>query len=223
MQKPTDIMKCFNYSSIYFNIAYSLITIGLIYWAIRDTRVGLAVSVALIFVLGFVPYTIGYVPLTMVKLTLIVFGSGLLFLALNYDCFKTTANQLLTMIMRVNIGGLIVSTHNVFLAIALLFVVATTPIITVYNKTVKLESVLIPKDAWVVLSTAVLIMYYISSQWFCHNLGLVAMAALIPCCMHFIGDKFIESRTLALCVLIVFDIFNNSKKSINNLLDDSTY
>lgn len=218
-----NIMNCFNYSSVYFNVAYSLITFGLIYGVIRDKRVGLATSAVLVFVLCFIPYALEYFPITMVKLTLIVFGSGLLFLALNYDCFQPTANQILTTVMRVNIGGLIVSTHNIFIAIALLFAVATTPIFTVHNRTVKMESVLIPKDAWVVLSTAVLIAYYISNPWFCHNIGLAVLAVLIPCFMHFFTDNFFESRALSLCVLIVFDIFNNSKKSINNLLDDSKY
>jgi len=223
INKIPEITSCLNYTSVYFNISYLLITFCLLYYHIQDKRIGIIVSSLLILVLCFIPYTIGYLPITMIKLTLIVFGAFLLFLSLIYTCFQDIVSKVLTTFVRLNLFGLICSTNNIFIIISLIFLTVTTPIFTVQNKKVKMDSMIIPKDLWVVLSTVVLIVYYLLNPYFCHNISLVIFAAIIPCFMHFFNNNFLESRALALCIFIVFDIFNNSKKSINDFMYDSKY
>ena len=218
-----DIINCLNYTSIYFNGLYFVITILLIYSFTKDKRIGIVVSVLLLFVLCFIPYTIGYLPVTMIKLMLIVFGSFLLFFSLNFKCIQDIVNKILTTCVRLNFFGLILTTNNLFLMVSLLFITITTPIFSVQNNKVKMESMIIPKNLWVLLSTIVLIFYYILNPHFCHNVSLVLLAVIIPCLMHFLNDNFLESRALSLCIIIIFDIFNNSKKNINNLIQDSKY
>jgi len=217
------IINCLNYTSIYFNILYLLITLSLLYYYIQDKRIGLVVSSLSVFVLCFIPYTIGYLPITMIKLTLIVFGSFLLFISLIYICFQDVVNKVLTTFVRLNFFGLIYSTNNFFVILSLAFLTVTTPIFTIQNRTVKMESMIIPKDFWVVLSTIVLIIYYLLNPYFCNNFSLVIFAVIIPCVMHFFNNNFLESRSLVLCIFLVFDIFNNSKKHINDFIYDSKY
>jgi hypothetical protein len=218
-----NILNCFNYTSIYFNGLYFLITILVIYLYSKDKRIGIIVSTLLLFVLCFVPYTIGYLPLIMLKLMLIVFGSFLLFFSLNFKCIQDIVNNILTTCVRLNFFVLIFSIKNIFLMVSMLFITITTPIFTVQNETVKMENMIISKNLWVLLSTIVLIIYYILTPWFCHNVTLVILAVLIPCFMHFFHNKFLESRALSLCIFIIFDIFNNSKKNINKFIEDSKY
>jgi hypothetical protein len=218
-----DIINCLNYTSIYFNCLYFFVTVLLIYSFTKDKRIGIVVSILLLFVLCFVPYTIGYLPVTMIKLMLIVFGSFLLFFSLIFKCIQDIVNNILTTCVRLNFFGLILTSNNLFLMVSLLFITITTPIFTVQNNKVKMENMIIPKNLWVLLSTIVLIFYYILTPYFCHNVSLVILAVIIPCVMHFLNDNFLESRALSLCMFFIFDIFNNSKKNINNLIEDSKY
>lgn len=218
-----DILNCLNYTSVYFNISYLLILLGLLYYYIQDKRIGIIVSSLLVFVLCFIPYTVGYLPVTMIKLTLIVFCSFILFVSLIYTCFQDIVNKVLTTFVRLNLFGLICSTNNIFVILSLVFLTVTTPIFTVQNRTVKMESMIIPKDFWVVLSTIVLIVYYLLNPYFCHNVSLAIFAVIIPCFMHFFNNNFLESRSLSLYVLIIFDILNNSNKNINDFMRDSKY
>jgi len=52
---------------------------------------------------------------------------------------------------------------------------------------------------------------------------MAVLSVLIPGFMHYINDQFLEARGFCLFVLIVFDMFNNSKKSMQNLIHDSKY
>jgi hypothetical protein len=216
-------LNCFNKTSIYSNVLYLLSTTWLIYLYLKDKRLGILVSSVLVFALCFVPYTIGYLPLTMIKLTLIVFGAFLLFLSIVYPCIQNIVNKVLTTFVRLNIFVLIFTTNNIFLILSMIFLTITTPIFTVQNTTVKMESMIIPKDLWVLLSTIGLIIYYLLIPYFCINIWVVIFAVTIPCVMHFCTNNFLESRALCLCTFIMFDIFNNSKKSINDFVSDSKY
>ena len=141
-----DIINCLNYTSIYYKSLYFLITILLIYSVTKDKRIGIIVSILLLFVLCFVPYTIGYLPVTMIKLMLIVFGSFLLFFSLNFKCIQDIVNKILTTCVRLNFFGLILTTNNLFLMVSLLFITITTPIFTVQNNKVKMENMIISKN-----------------------------------------------------------------------------
>jgi len=207
-----DITKCLEYSSAYFIGSYLIVTLFVLYLFIQDKRVGIAVSIFSLFTLCFIPYTIGYLPLTMIKLMLVVFGSFILFVSLTYNCFQDIVNKILTTIVRLNFLVLIFSANHIFIILSLIFLTITTPIFTVQNKKVKMESMLIPKDLWVVLSTIGLIIYYLFSSYFCSNASLVIIAVVIPFLMHFFNDTFLESRALSLCIFMIFNILNNSKK-----------
>ena len=222
-RKITDALRCLQYSSVYFNISYILAVVALIYVYLKDKRVGIVVSVLFGFVLCFLPYTNGVFPTTMIKLTLIVFASFILFASLNYVCIQPAVNQILTFIVRLNFIVLIIASHNIFVIISLLFLTATTPIFTVKDGRVQMESAIIPKNMWVLFSTVVLIAFYALNPWFCNKLVISIFAVIIPCIAHFLNDTFLETRALSLFLLIIFDIFNNSTKSFNDLLRDSTY
>jgi hypothetical protein len=116
-----------------------------------------------------------------------------------------------------------IAINNILLISSLLFIVISTPIFIVNNENVKMQSMIISKHLWVLLSTVILFFYYISVPYFCHNVSIVILAILIPCFMHFYNNTYLESRALSLCVLIIFDILNNSKKTINNFIQDSKY
>ena len=107
-QQYTDIIKCLNYTSISFNIAYLLTTLFVIYNVSNKKDLGIVVCFILLLVICFVPYTIEYLPLTMIKLLmLIIFPSLLLFFSFKFTCIQDTINQILTICVRLNIFCLI--------------------------------------------------------------------------------------------------------------------
>jgi len=225
MQKYTDILKCLNYTSIYLNISYILVTFIFIYSVIKDKRIGVVISIISLFVICFIPYTIGYLPVTMIKIMLLILGALILFTSLVFTCTQHTINkfQILTTFVFLNSFCLIFTTNNIFMILSLLFLSITTPIFTVKGTSVIIESSLISKDIWVIFSTIILSFYYILNPYFCHNTSMVITALLIPCFMHFYNNMFLEARALSLCIFFIFDILNNSKKSISDLITDSKF
>ena len=207
-RKITDALRCLQYSSVYFNISYILAVVALIYVYLKDKRVGIVVSFIFAFALCFLPYSVEFLQVARIKVMLIFIASFLLFASLNYVCIQPAVNKILTTLVRLNFLLLILTTPNIFINITLLFLASTTPIFTVNDGRVKMESSIIPKNAWVLLSTVGLIAFYILNPWFCSKLVVSIFAVIIPCIAHFFNDTFLETRALSLFLLIIFDIFN---------------
>lgn len=218
-----NFYKCLNNTSLQLNIWYLIAVATILFLYNKNKIVGLGVSGFAILVLCFVPYTVGYLPLTMIKLMMIAFGSYLFFTGILFDCFKIYFNFVLTTIVRLNIFVLIITTHHLWLILSLIFVTITTPIFLIKDDNVVMSDMFIPKDLWVILATIILSLYYAFTPYFCSNIFLVISACIIPVFMHFVSNQYLESRALCLCIVFMFDILNNTRKSIHDFIIDSKY
>ena len=197
---------------VFFYIAVSAIVWGIYNNGPKPNYIGLTLAVIAMFSSIFLQYTKHRMPTTMVKYYLIVICSIFLFIATAFPCVKI--DQVLTWLLRINIACLVFSISNMYLIFALLFVAALTPSIKVSNSIAPFTSgTLIPPSIWIVLSTAVLFWFYNENKFVKNSASyytMVIAALIIPAVMYFINGRFIESRAIMLCLLLIFDLFNDS-------------
>jgi hypothetical protein len=198
---------------VFFYIAVSAIVWGIYNHGSPPNYTGLILAVIAMFSTIFLQYTKHRMPITMVKYYLIVISSIFLFIATAFPCVKI--DQLLTWLLRINIACIVFSISNMYLIFSLLFVAAFTPSIKVSNSIAPFSSgSLIHPSIWIVLSTAVLFWFYNENKSFKNGSSyyytMVIAALFIPAVMYFINGRFVESRTIMLCLLLIFDLFNDS-------------
>jgi len=191
-------------------MALSAIVWG-IYNKPQTKLIGLTLAVIAMFSAIFLQYTKNYGATTMLKFYLIVITSIFVFIATAFPCVKI--DQVLTWLLRINIACLVFSISNMYLILALLIVAALTPTIKVSNSTAPFTTgTLIHPSIWMVLSTAVLFWFYNENKFFKSNASypMVIAALIIPAVMYFTNGRFIESRAIMLCLLLIFDLFNDT-------------
>jgi len=150
---------------------------------------------------------------TMIKIYIVIFSALFIFLALEYDSFSQYFNLSFTYFLALNIGILILSTQNRLIQSLLLFSSITTPNIKIdESKTIQLYDSLIPSDYWIILTCLILTMYYIhcDGKDFCNfnkNIFVALLCIWIPSILHFVNNKYLESRALALCFFSLYDSY----------------
>jgi len=179
--------------------------------------IGLYVSVISFFLVTIMPYIGIYHAPFMVKMHLIIFTSLCLFVGILYKCTRNIIHSVLTWLLRLNVAVLYFANDNIFLKTLALFTAATAPIITTNDNGAMMHSFLIQKDFWVILYTITITLYYTLDKHFFTNNSypILIIGAILPFLLHFISNKFLESRTILLCMTIWFDLFNQNKNILN--------
>ena len=144
---------------------------------------------------------------------LIIFTSLCLFVGILYKCTRNIINPVITWLLRLNVGVLFFANENLFLKTLVLFTAITTPYLTTNDNGVMMRSFLVNKDVWVLLYTITLAVFYtVDIDFFTNNSYPILLIGLaLPLLLHFISNRFLESRVILLCMIIVFFVFNTNK------------
>jgi zinc transporter ZupT len=158
----------------------------------------------------------------MIKMHLIIFTALCVFIGILYKCTRDLINNVLTWLIRLNIGVLFFAIDNVFIQGLLLLSTITTPYVIASDSGILLRSSFINKDLWVILTGIILFVYYNSDIDFVVNttLFMILLAIIIPTMFHFINNKYLETRVMLLCLCIIFDIFNHNKDVLTTITDN---
>jgi hypothetical protein len=183
--------------------------------------VGLYLTIVAFFLVSILPCIISYNASLLLKVQLIVFTSFCVFLGILYKSTRNLVNPILTWLLRINVGVMYFANENVFLKGMMLFIAITTPYFTTSDQGIIIRSSFFNKDLWVLLYTIGLgIFYTVDVEFFTHNsYHLLLISIMIPLFLHFISNKFLESRILLLCLCIVFYLFNHDKPVFKTITD----
>lgn len=183
--------------------------------------IGLYLTVVAFFLVSIMPCIISYNASLMIKTQLVVFTSFCIFVGILYKSTRNIINPILTWLLRLNIGVLYFANENVFLKGMTLFIAITTPYVTTSDQGIVMRSSFLNKDVWVLLYTiGILVFYTVDVDFFTHNsYNLLLISLLIPLLLHFISNKFLESRVLLLCLCVVFYLFNHDKNVFKTITD----
>lgn len=181
------------------------------------SAIGLYLSIFTIFFSNLLIYTSGYGELFMIKSVFISFTALCIFGGILYDCLETSVNNILTWLIRLNIFILIFSIDINWLKVLLFISAMTVPYIKIKDGKLDLESSLVDKNLWILLSTGVLAIYYNQNIYFKNNNSylMTLMSLFIPCILHFYSNAYFESRAILLCLALCFDVFNHNKSIFN--------
>jgi hypothetical protein len=184
--------------------------------------VGLYLAVFTFFAVTIMPSINDYKAPFMIKMHLIIFTALCVFIGILYKCTRDLINNVLTWLIRLNIGVLFFAIDNVFIQGLLLLSTITTPYVIASDSGILLRSSFINKDLWVILTGIILFVYYNSDIDFVVNttLFMILLAIIIPTMFHFINNKYLETRVMLLCLCIIFDIFNHNKDVLTTITDN---
>lgn len=202
-----------------------LISFGLL-WTLYtgySKYVGLYLAVATFFFSATLAQVNDYKSAIMIKSHLLIFTAMCIFTGIIYQCTRTLINQILTWLIRLNIGILFFAIDNVFIQGLLLFAASTTPYMIASDAGILLRSSFINKDLWVILTGIILLFFYTTDVDFIMNNSyyLVLFAIIIPSIMHFTNNKYLEPRLMLLCLVIIFDVFNKDKDVLKIILESA--
>ncbi len=183
--------------------------------------VGLYLTVVSFFLVTLMPCIISYNASLLIKTQLIVFSSFCIFVGIIYKSTRNIINPILTWLLRINIGVLYFANESIFLKGLALFIAITAPYVTTSDSGIVIRSSFFNKDVWVLLYTIGLgIFYTVDLDFFKHDsYNILLLSLLIPLLLHFISNKFLESRILLLCLCIVFYLFNHDKNVFKTITD----
>jgi len=184
--------------------------------------IGIYLSVFAFFAVTIMPSINGYKAPFMIKMHLIIFTSLCIFSGILYKCIRELINPVLTWLVRINIGMLYFAIDNIYIKGLLLLSAITTPYATATNTGIVLRSSFIHKDLWVLLTGILLVVFYISNIDFYTNnsLFIVLFSIIIPTLLYFITNQYLESRSILLCLNIIFDLFNHDKNVFKTITDN---
>lgn len=179
--------------------------------------IGLYLSIFTIFFSNFSIYTSGYGALFMIKSVFVTFTSLCIFGGIIYKCLESPVNKILTWLVRLNVFILIFSIDINWLRLLLFISTITVPYIKIKDGKLNLESSIIDKNLWIILSTCVLAIYYNINFYFKSNnsYSMVLISLFIPFILHFYSNMYFESRAIMLCLTLCFDVFNHNKSIFN--------
>ena len=183
--------------------------------------VGLYLTVVAFFLVALMPCIISYYAPLLIKSQLIVFSALCIFVGIIYKSTRNIINPILTWLLRINIGVLYFANESIFLKGMSLFIAITAPYVTTSDSGIVIRSSFFNKDLWVLLYTIGLLVFYTVDIDFLkhHSYNLLVISVLIPFVLHFISNKFLESRILLLCLCIVFYLFNHDKNVFKTITD----
>lgn len=221
----TNILECLSKTSPQLSLAYIFIFSVIMFLYNRNHIVGVVFSFIMLIITCFIPYLLGYFPLTLCKVMIIIIAGLLMFATICYSCLENPVNNysILTNLMRLNVICLIVSLYNPIFILLATFVTITTPNITVKNGEAKMKENFISVNLWVLLYALAMVCYHIYNSYLCSNLTVVTLAIIIPCILHFTSNQFLESRAIALFTFIIFDIIHNARKGWDDFIRVSKY
>ena len=201
-----------------------LISFGIIWTLYTEYSkyVGLYLAVVTFFAVTIMPSINDYKAPFMIKMHLIIFSALCVFTGILYKCTRDLINNVLTWLVRLNIGILFFAIDNMLIKGLILLSTITTPYISASDSGILLRSSFINKDLWVILTGIILFIYYNSDIDFVINntLFMILLAIIIPTLFHFINNKYFESRFMLLCLCIIFDIFNHNKNVLSTITDN---
>jgi len=183
--------------------------------------VGLYLTVVAFFLVALMPCIISYNASLLIKVQLVVFLALCCFVGIIYKSTRNIINPILTWLLRLNIGVLYFANESIFLKGMSLFIAITSPYVTTSDSGIVMRSSFFNKDIWILLYTIGLLVFYtVDINFFkSHSYNLMVIALLIPFVLHFISNKFLESRLLLLCLGVVFYLFNHDKNVFKTITD----
>lgn len=174
---------------------------------INHTRyVALYLSIFTLFASNLITCTANYTALFMIKAVLISFTALCIFSGQLFQCMEAPVNAMLTWLVRLNILVLIFTISNIYLQGLLLLSTIAVPQIAAKNGVLDLKPTLIPVSSWVILVTLTLFWFYNNNIDFKNNnrIRLTLLSLFIPVIMHFYNNTYFESRSMLLCLTLIF-------------------
>lgn len=179
-----------------------------------DKRFGTILSIYGLFTAWRLKYIDNYENTTIFKAYLILSLALIIYLTTTNTISSDIFNKYASLLLMINILVLIfsyksINEQKIIIIIAILFIVITTPTLKYTNNQIVMESNIISKDLWIILQTVVLLAFYLTNYSFYMNpnIYLVLLSLLAPMILHFMSNKWLESRLFFLTVLLIFDQF----------------
>ena len=169
--------------------------------------IGFLLSILLFFLAPLLYYSDEYILSTFVKFYLIICFSVLAFSKLNFN-LDINVNSILWLLAFLNVFILIFNNNDILITILLILTSISVPYICVSGKNIQMKKMLLNVDLFVILYSFVIAYYVISNDSFQEHLSLNLLALLLPLISHFVNNKFMETRSLLLVFLLLFDIID---------------
>uniref|UniRef100_A0A6C0CYA6 Uncharacterized protein n=1 Tax=viral metagenome TaxID=1070528 RepID=A0A6C0CYA6_9ZZZZ len=179
-----------------------------------DNRIGLILSIYGIITAWTLKYIDNYENETIIKAYLILSLALVIYLTTTNTISEDIFNKFASPLLMINIVVLIVTyktinKNKMYIIIAILFIVMTTPKFKYVNNQIIMKSNIISKDLWIILQTIVLLAFYLTNHYFYMNpnIYLVLFSLLAPLITHYMNNKWLEARLFFLTILIIHDQF----------------
>jgi hypothetical protein len=142
----------------------------------------------------------------MIKAVLISFTALCIFSGVIFQCMEAPVNKILTWLVRLNILVLAFTIPDIYLQGLLFLSTITVPQIAAENGKLNLKPTIIPVSSWVILVTVTLSWFYNVNIDFKNNnrIRLTLFSLFIPVIMHFYNNTYFESRSMLLCLTLIF-------------------
>ena len=181
--------------------------------------IGLVISIIALLLGCALYYTDNYSPEQIIKIYLVSLTATIFFYKLNFKN-GPNVNYLLTFLLVMNVFVLLFTVipnpfikhyiTNNLLAFSLLLVTLSTPFVKIYNRKVKLTKIFTNVNIYIILYTITIIYYFLSIPISKNKLYLNILCLIIPFISHFTNNKWLETRALSLCMLIIYDVFDEN-------------
>lgn len=173
--------------------------------------VGLTTSILVLSIVLFVPYE----SLTKCKAFLIGITSLLIFLTTSKLINTSYFNNLMTLLIMINILGLVLLNSPPIINLLIILISITTPIFKFNNNKIITKSNVLNKNIWMFLMTTVLLYIYLNNRNFtCSKCTqnkiinyLVITALIIPFFIYIYNSNWLEWRLLSLNIVVLSDYF----------------
>lgn len=190
---------------------FYLILILIITWIIYmySKITGLIISLLAFGCLFYLKEKNNYMLKTMLKISLVLVTSFIIFLTTNNIINPYIFNKTITNLIRLNIGCLCLSIDNLLVWFGLIITTITTPTFIYKNNIIEKKSNLLDINIWFLLTTIILYQYYRSSDFYVsENYILVLCALFFPFITQIFTNQWLESRALFLSLITIIDLFN---------------
>ena len=181
--------------------------------------IGFVISIIALLLGCALYYTDNYSPEQIIKIYLITVTSTLFFYKLNFKK-GPNVNYVLTTLLFMNVFVLLFTVipnpfikhyiTNNLLAVGLLLVTLSTPFIKIANRKASLTKIVTNVNMYIILYTVTIIYYFLSIPISKNKLYLNILCLILPLISHFTNNKWLETRASSLCMLIIYDIFDET-------------
>lgn len=184
---------------------------------------GLIVSVVALLSGFLLYYTDKYSISTLIKVYLVIITSVIVFYKLNFK-WGGNVNYLYTFLLAINVFVLIFSViknpfahnyiTNYFLVFCFLLVTVSTPLGNISKNNAKFTKIFTNINIYVILYTLTLAYYFIINPNWKEHLYLNILALILPFISHFTNNRWIETRSLCLCLLSIYDVIDKKNYAL---------